>query len=453
MSQTSRYGAQKTMTHLVVPMVTIGLFAFTTTSCSNVEFGAGAPKRPSGGSQTPNNEEAQRREEPQPLTPYGTPESPSLPQPGWVVDASQSQLEKLLTSLGDTANADGDPSDTDNGSGSDQDTGISANSDGVLWLPCKEGETSAGQFPADFFGYEGTTVQVSGEFCPSASLTGDIRILFVIDHSGSMEGSSSEGPNDKTMQGSCGRLRAADALMKKYQSMADANVSAGVVGFSDQARVQLPMADLTSLQANLTPTVFCGSDSNFARTNYEAALNVAYSQLASLTGTKIVYFISDGSPTTGGSDPRQAGLAAAQQLRSIPDLSLYALFVGYQAGSANNPQGYLEQLAGDASHVRVTANADELAQAATTIGQSEITIDAANVAANLDVKGQISAVALERFGTRPDMKNRYIWLTKPFELSGDPQDPVLNELTVSAKASDGSEMSSVAKILFHQFKP
>ena len=353
-------------------------------------------------------------------------------------------------------------SDSDTGQGSDgdgdgksteNDTGISSNTDGVLWLPCKPGESGAGVFPADFYGYKGTQIQVSGEFCPSTSLTGSVSVLFVIDHSGSMEGSASEGPNDPTTQGSCGRLRAAEALVKKYATMKDADVEVSVVGFSDQARVQLPFADLPSTQAQLNAGVFCGSDSNLARTNYEAAFDTAYTQLTNRSGTKVVYFISDGSPTAGGGDPRQSGLTSALRLRGLADVNLYALFVGYKSGSANNPQGYLEQIAGDPKNVRITSNADELTKAATTIGQGDVKIAAADVLASLEIQGNTSKIALERFGVRKSDKTHYIWLTKPFELKGDEQDAVLNQLSVTAKTSEGKDLTTVAKILFHQFAP
>ena len=426
--------------------------AATTVSCSSADFGGGI----SAGSGNANaNPQSNQTPEPPRQEPYGTPESGTLPDPGWVVGDVKSDLDTLFTSMIPPEDGGiGTDSDTAvGGLGTDNDSGISSKSDGVLWLPCNPGEASAGVFPADFYGYKGTTIQVSGEFCPTVSLSGNVSVLFVIDHSGSMEGSTSEGPNDPTTLGSCGRLRAAEALVKKYAAMQDADVEAGVVGFSDRARVQLPFTDLPSMQAQLTSNVFCGSDSNFARTNYEAAFDTAYTQLTNRSGTKVVYFISDGSPTTGGGDPRQSGLAAAMLVRGLADVSLYALFVGYQSGGANNPQGYLEQIAGDPKNVRITANADELTQAATTLGQAEIKIAAADVAADLDVNGDRKEIALERFGLRGSDKTHYIWLTKPFELKGDPQEAILNQLTVKAKTSEGKDLTTVAEIMSHQFKP
>lgn len=452
MIRITKHRALMAARQVIPPLGSWILIAATTASCSNTEFGSNSAANSRGANLNPNGDKPPQQQQ---LQPYGTPASLSLPEPGWVAQEVQSDLETMLKSM---IQLDGSGIDTDTGKGgddesTDHDTGISANTDGVLWLPCNPGESGAGAFPSDFYGYKETQIQVSGEFCPSPSLTGSVSVLFVIDHSGSMEGSASEGPNDPTTQGSCGRLRAAEALMKKYATMNDADVEASVVGFSDQARVQLPFADLAATQAQLNASIFCGSDSNRARTNYEAAFDTAYTQLTNRSGTKVVYFISDGSPTAGRGDPRQSGLASATRLRGLTDVSLYALFVGYKSGNANNPQGYLELITGDPKKVRITANADELANAATTLGQGDVKIEAADVLASLDVKGNTSTIALERFGLRSTNKTHYIWLTKPIELTGDAQEAILNQLTVTAKTSEGKDLTTVAKILFHQFAP
>ena len=265
-----------------------------------------------------------------------------------------------------------------------------------------------------------------------------------------MEGAPNEGPNDQTINGSCGRLRAAETLVKTYSQLGEANVQAGVVGFSTLARVQVPMGGLDSMQNSLTTDIFCGSDSKFAFTNYQAAFTVAESQIAAIAGPKVVYFISDGSPTVGGLDPRQAGLNAANALRAIPDVTLYALFVGYSAGKAGNPQSYLEQLTGNPNLVRVTSSAVDLAQAASTLGTIPIGIDKKDTHALLENALGSQAVQIESLVARKDAANRYIWTTAPFELKGNLNGADLNKLTVSTVTSKGDKLKTVADITFHE---
>ena len=376
--------------------------------------------------------------------PYGTPPSTDINQAGWSNDIVKSLVDGLLKNAS-TTGADGQPV----AGGADASTN-SERSDGLLWLPCRDNAADAGTFPSDFYASKGSKVRVAGEFCPTARIAGDVTVLFVIDHSGSMEGAPNEGPNDKTTNGSCGRLRAAETLVKTYSQLKEANVQAGVVGFSTLARVQVPIGGLDSMQNSLTADVFCGSDSIFAFTNYQAAFTVAESQIAAIPGPKVVYFISDGSPTVGGAEPRQAGLNAANALRAIPDVTLYALFVGYSAGNADNPQNYLEQLTGNAKLVRVTSSATELSQAASTLGTIPIGIDMKDTQALLENTQGAQPVQIESIVSRKDAANRYIWTTAPFELKGTLNGADLNKLTVSTVTSKGDKLKSVADITYHE---
>jgi len=233
--------------------------------------------------------------------------------------------------------------------------------------------------------------------------------------------------------------------------MDQVNVRVGVVGFAGIARVDVGTTDLASFKASLTSDVFCGAYPFLASTNYEAAFRTTASALQGEDGPKAVYFISDGSPTVGGRDPRQAGLDAAQALRQLGDLSLYALFVGYHGGSANNPEGYLASLTGDPANVRVTANADDLVKAAGTLGQPNLTIDPKAIEVVLSAGNEVKKLKLESFTERPDTPNRYIWVTEIFELKGEPDKPELNTLSVTARANNGDTIETVAPIMFHQF--
>jgi len=411
--------------------------------------------------------------------PYGTPPTTDLANAGWADSKLGSTIDNLLKngSTGGTTGSSPNGSlgggdgtagtitttggvtgqisagggktgsiDTTTGSGG----GIATDSDGLLWIPCKAGTADGGTFPSDFYGKKGTKIRVAGEFCPSLEIKGDLTIVFVLDHSGSMEGNPLEGPNDPTSGGSCGRLKAAQSLVQRYASMTSTNIKAGVVGFSIAARVQLPIAPLSNLQNNLTSSVFCGSDSPIATTNYAAAFATTAAQLQNVPGTKLIYFISDGSPTTGGLDPHQAGLSAATALRAIPDLTLYALFVGYKSGGADNPQGYMNQITGNPALVRITANADELAKAAAALAQPTITINKDDTKATLDNPQGSKAVGIDRLVLRADKANTYTWMTAPIELIGDVNAAVVNQLTVTSKGSAGGPLRTIGKITFHE---
>ncbi|MBM4253018.1 MAG: VWA domain-containing protein [Deltaproteobacteria bacterium] len=443
--------------------------------------------------------------------PFGTPVSPEVSQPGWVGSEVRSQVDAIFstgaapnyytdasTGNGGAPGTSGAPGTTPGGTtpgfpgipgipnipglpgipgipglpgigggpriNTDASTGSGSNptlgqkilndSAGVLWLACRKDGQDAGQFPNEFYAKAGTTVRVAGEFCPEAKPSGEITILFVIDRSGSMEGTAGEGPNDKTTNGSCGRLRAADLIVKKYQAMLNTTIKAGVVRFATQSEVKIPVGELDAVANSLNPATFCGSETGTAQlTNYHAALNTAADQLANIPGDKIVYFISDGSPTTGQGDPKQSGLTAAQRLRSIPGVSMFALFVGYNAGSAVNPRAYLEQVTGDAKLVRVTSNADELVRAAATLGTIPVFMKAADATATLENPAGVRNLKIEEFAPRQDMPNRYYWVTEPFILVGTPTAATLNKLTVTGKVSTGDTLSSVANISYHELLP
>ena len=435
---------------------------------------AGQPGSPGDATGTPNDPSKGGK------LPYGTPPTTDLANAGWADSKLGSTIDNLLKngstggttgdspngSLGGNGGAAGTITTTGGVSGQintgggkngpviDTTTGsggaIATDSDGLLWIPCKTGSADGGTFPSDFYGKKGTKIRVAGEFCPSLEIKGDLTIVFVLDHSGSMEGNPFEGPNDPTSGGTCGRLRAAQSLVQRYASMTSTNVKAGVVGFSISARVQLPIGPLSNLQNNLTSSVFCGSDSPIATTNYAAAFATTAAQLQNVQGTKLIYFISDGSPTAGGLDPHQAGLSAATALRAIPDLTLYALFVGYKSGGADNPQGYMNQITGNPALVRITANADELAKAAAALAQPTITINKDDTTAKLDNPQGSKAVGIDRFVLRADKANTYTWMTAPIELVGDVNAAVVNQLTVTSKSSVGGPLQTIGKITFHE---
>jgi len=372
---------------------------------------------------------------------YGTPATDALSKGGWAQGPTiKAQIDGLFTPSTPTVG----------GNGEGQNGSLLSDSSGVLWLPCDDNGQTATPLKSDFFAKEGAKVRVAGELCPTVKLTGDVNVLFVIDHSGSMEGAAAEGPNDKTSGGSCGRLRAAEALANKFKSMAEVNVRAGVVNFSTFARTAAGMAPLSQLPLNAG--VFCGADLA-GLTNYYAAFSEATSVLSKIQGKKIVYFISDGSPTLGLGDARTSGLQAAQALRQVPDVTLYALFVGYTSGTTTNPQGYLEQITGDPKAVRVTANAQELVQAASGLSQPLIEIKKEDIVAQLSSGKTSRAVKIERLEASKDSPNRYHWVTEPFELISEAGKPTRNQLDIKAATSLGTTVSSSSEITYHTTTP
>ena len=397
---------------------------------------------------------------------YGTPATQDVKKPGW---AEGQPLKSLIDSLfagggnptlgggalggtiGTSSDGGSNSGGNENGhSGPTSNGSLFSDSSGVLWLPCADQPPGQTPFKSEFFAKEGSKVRVAGELCPQAKVTGDFTVLFVIDHSGSMEGSPNEGPNDKTSGGSCGRLRSAQALADKFKAMTEATVKAGVVNFSSSARTAAAVAPIAQLP--LTSEVFCGSDF-LGATNYQAAFSEASQVLVKIPGKKLVYFISDGSPTVGGLDPRGAGLKAAEVLRQIPDVTLFALFVGYNGGNANNPQGYLEQITGDPKLVRVTANAQELVQAAATLAQPTIDIKKDDMVAELTTPTGTVKVAIDKLEASKTALNRFYWATEPFELSGEAGKPSINSLSVEAKTSVGTTVGSTSEISYNVTAP
>ncbi|MBM4252147.1 MAG: VWA domain-containing protein [Deltaproteobacteria bacterium] len=401
---------------------------------------------------------------------YGTPATNDAKKPGWVEGQPLKSLIDSLFAGGGNPTLGGSPLGGKNQGGSNSD-GMSvggnggndsslanpgpngslfSDASGVLWLPCVDQNQNQNPMKSEFFAKEGSKVRVAGELCPQVKLSGDLNVLFVIDRSGSMEGAGNEGPNDKTSGGSCGRLRAAQVLTEKFKAMTDTTIKSGVVTFATQARTAAGMAPIAQLP--LTSNVFCGSDF-LGSTNYQAAFSEASSVLSKLPGKKLVYFISDGSPTAGSNDPRSAGLQAAQALRQIPDVTLFALFVGYNGSKANNPQGYLEQITGDPKLVRVTANAQELVQAAAALGQPTVDIKKGDMTAELTTPTGTVKVGIERLEPSKTAINRYYWTTEPFELAGEVGKPSINSLTVIGKTSVGTTVSATSEITYNTTAP
>jgi hypothetical protein len=303
-------------------------------------------------------------------------------------------------------------------------------------------------------------VRLSGEFCPTASAS-EITVLFVIDHSGSMEDASSgEGPNDPLSASGCRRLDASKLLVEKYASLKSTNVRAGVVNFAARARIEVPITGIGEMQKKLDASTFCGLKSELGSfTNYEDAFSYARKALEDIDGPKIVYFITDGSPTTLGNGNQlvrdlavaeSAGLKAAEQLRDMEGVSVNALFVGYKGGVAKDPRGYLEEITGDKDAVRVTKDANDLVKAAASLNIGPVKIAKDDTAVKIKNPSGDLDIGMARVTANPSKLDAHIWVTDPFVLVGSKDQVVKNILTATAKTSTGDSLKTVATINFKQ---
>jgi hypothetical protein len=441
-------------------------------ACSNTDFGGKAEKRAAANDGDIPTADALKS------TGGGYPEAPSLDAPGWIGDQARNDFVDLFNKgrkpgsgsdgVGPKTSKDGPGSSGGEGDGSDQSPGekLFNNVDGVLWLPCDlKANGGGGVFPSQFYGKADNMVRLSGEWCPKVSGKSEATVLFIVDRSGSMTGGGGEGPNDPSQGGSCGRLKAVEKIVEKLNNAKNTKVRSGVVTFSNAAETRIPVGPLSAVEQSLAPGVFCGADIGVAKTNYQAAFKAAENQLKNEKGSKIVIFISDGSPTlydglspTGliTANDRQIsearGLEAAESLRVIDGISFFTLFLGYKGSGtdvASDPKGYLEKVTGDPNNVRLTKDADELVEAAANLGLPLDQIQIQEPKGLLvNLKGEKN-VAIEKVERHPTDSERFIWYTEPFNFAGTLNQGELNTLTVTAKSSSGDNLKTTSKVTFY----
>lgn len=322
---------------------------------------------------------------------------------------------------------------------------------------------------------------VRGAFCPESK--NKLTVLFVVDYSGSMgrhipaKGQAEVPGNDPQVNGSCGRLRAAQAIIDKIKAEKKAGdtVEIGMVPFAGGivTKKVMPIAGLDQFAGAVNKDTFCQyvvQDASFgydpqnpggidggagflglfgvdASTNYKAAFTAAQSVLSGVYGRKVVYFISDGEPTSGGADPIAAGVEAGNALRqSVDNLTLNALVLG------NVPQAesVLAQVAGAPERVRRADNADQLAQA--ILDFPEASIDESTGKAWLTVAPYQprADLGLRYLKADPSRAGVWIWETQPFVLLGKPGETVANVVEVTALGKDGSTHAATVQINFKQ---
>ena len=343
-------------------------------------------------------------------------------------------------------------------------------------LTCDQGQNTVEEIDFEAPLTTQVTAKVEGEFCPTTS--NELTVVFVVDYSGSMgkhvnkEDREERAGNDPQVDGSCGRLQAAQAIVAKL----NADRSAG-----DQIRIatvpfagavlpshRIGLTHLNDFDAHLNKDVFCqyvtqngfygydpinpggidggGIDSS---TNYSAAFAATQALLDAKTGRKVVYFISDGEPTSGGADPVRAGAQAGADLRaSVDNLAINGLLLGNPDADAD-AYAVLEKVSGSKERVRYAADAAQLA--AEILLFPDAAIRSATGNATIEVApNPITSLGLTSM--RPDNSRDMVWVyaTQPFILAGLPDRAVDNVVTVTALGQDGSTHSQTVRIRYRQ---
>ena len=295
-------------------------------------------------------------------------------------------------------------------------------------------------------------LEVTGEFCPQAPA--NLTVMFLIDFSLSMYNKAESRGNDQLVDGSCGRLDAAKAIIERTQrttKLLKANVQAGLVGFSTDIVGTIDLKDINKFENDLVPGNFCSGKS---RTNYRAAFETAEEMLEDVEGAKVVYFITDGLPSVGGDAPagleeehQTAGKDAAASLReNISNLTLNTVYLGNTFEDIDvDPESVLEDLTGDASRVKIVATADKLAEEILELESPPVELDTTTVKARFE-NGIDQPIPVEITSFKPSSRDE-VWSfeTKPFEpFAADEGEP---ELIIEALGTDGETYKIVFTII------
>lgn len=217
-----------------------------------------------------------------------------------------------------------------------------------------------------------TPVTFKGKLCPPAAQPRDI--VFVIDTSGSMGGTTN---NDPRVANSCGRLSAVQAAIAATPT---GTARFGVVTFSsgvDATSTGL-FATQAELFANLAPAgniadILCAANAN---TYYDAGLNQAATllQTGRAEASKEVYLLSDGLPSTG-----HDGIAHAQVLKTsgvnvgtaFYPVTIATIMLGGADGSVLRDSIASTGATGEALHANVSQTG-QLASVLTQLAANEI---------------------------------------------------------------------------------
>ncbi len=310
-------------------------------------------------------------------------------------------------------------------------------------LTCLDSDANASTKSISVKGKRHDKIKIQGEFCPRAYA--NLTVLFVIDVSGSM----GDNDNGNAFSG-CGRSASVKAITDRLIANArpQDQINAGAITFSTTAAQVAPLQPVAQFQANVSHGTLCNVQHT---TNYGAALNSATQMLANVSGTKVVYFITDGRPEIyRGAPDTQAeneGLVAAQQLRAQADTTLNAIYLGNPDQTALN---YLAQIAGDANRVRLVSNAAQMAEEILKFALPEIVVVENTVRGSLRIESSTDeqAVSIKTFQRISNRTGVWSYETEPFLLNIDALGRSLHHFTIKANDQGGKEQSASVTIDF-----
>ena len=314
--------------------------------------------------------------------------------------------------------------------------------------------------------------KITGEFCKRTS--SDLYILFVVDNSASMGRHAADdglmdhpGNDPQVMIGSrptCGRMRGAKAVIRKFQEPQFAGIRTriGVMSFaSDIISTGEIKTSSSSLDDQIvTEKPFCETviqDASYAQlggitvpgigpsTNFAAALVKAREILENVEGQKLIYFITDGDPTVPESSEvgTNAAFEAVEALRaSVKDLTINALFL--KAKNPNKAKTLLGKITADPTRVLLADSPDDIARKIIEFPPFGFVGDSAK--AVVEVAGMPATTLGVELMRHPTKDGIWMYKVAPFVLQGKPGEIIDHRVMVSAEGLDGSQYRSTVKV-------
>lgn len=292
----------------------------------------------------------------------------------------------------------------------------------VLDAPCTPDSSGPQVIEVDHAGSASDSFEVKTEWCLKGKQVGRLRVMFLVDHSGSMKN------NDPLVDGSCGRLAAANTLLEKIKSqMAESDeVDVAAVTFGSQAKPAsgfVPLDDFA--QSHVNAEVFCGA---LDQTNYQSALRVASDLVKGLADNETpvaAYLLSDGLPSQGTEQSaedyiatEQAASSAAKSFRELGNVTLNAIYLQTtQPAGTTSAESYLAEMTGGPDKVKIVSSAQELSASVTKFELPAPKTDLTSATATVTGKGKPRSVTLKSVEPDPTNPNKILVTTERFKLT------------------------------------
>lgn len=329
-------------------------------------------------------------------------------------------------------------------------------------------------------------LKIKGRFCREDS-SSDVTVLFIIDYSSSMgrhmafdkEFSGSDPRQDKNGNTSCGRLDAARAVVKNFTD--SSGIKLGVLPFASKTYkpnqldpIKLDEFSEQFLEGQKGLESFCSnifqdalndegisdlvpgeinSGGYKGSTNYEDAFKSAYRLLLRVEGRKVIYFITDGLPTTSNfnGDPKRAAKAAADRLQGLDNLTLYSFILDAEDPS-EKVEGYetLVDIVGSSNRVKRVKDAHELSVEAGKVEELEFNSNSIEANLTIDSLDVQKTLSIEKFSK--DTRGVWIFETEEFLLQNQAQAQVRRKIPhiieVKATSTDGAQHKGNIQIIY-----